>query len=75
MDTLDVLKEAIQEELFQREPLAAAIMLYLNKSDPAAHREILNHFDTLVSRRIDSLIQEALDNTASAKADGFDDLS
>lgn len=71
MGKLDALKEAVSEKLFEQEPLAAAVMFYLDKRDPAAHREILELFDGLIGRKIESMIQEALENDKSAKLEGF----
>lgn len=65
MTDLDALKEAISEKLFSQEPLAMAIMSYLNMADPDAHQNILDKFDEIVSNRIDSLISETLENEAN----------
>ena len=62
MTDIEALKESISEILFVQEPLAWAIMNYLNKSNPSAHQEILDIFDKIISNRIDSLIHEALEN-------------
>lgn len=69
MDRLDALKEAIREKQFEKEPLAFSVLLYLNKSDPQAHKEILDIFDGFLNKRMDALIEETLENEASAKID------
>lgn len=58
MDRTQALKEAITEEAFSREPLAMAIMLYLNQTDPAAHSIINNLFDGHMSNRLEQKIKE-----------------
>ena len=65
--TAEALKESVSEKLYAQEPLAQAILSYLNNSDPAAHQAILNRFDEIVSARIDCLIQEALENEANTE--------
>lgn len=65
MTDIEALKEAVSNELYAQEPLAQAILSYLNASNPAAHQEILNHFDKIVSARIDCLIKNALENEAN----------
>lgn len=65
MTNIEALKESVSEKLYAQEPLAQAILSYLNTSDPAAHRKILNRFDEIISARIDQLIDEALENEAS----------
>ena len=62
MTDIEALKESVSDKLFAQEPLAWAIISYLNKSDPVAHREILDIFDKIISDRIDSLIKEAIEN-------------
>ena len=59
MTDIEALKESVSEKLYAQEPLAQAILSYLNNSDPAAHQAILN--------RIDCLIQEALENEANTE--------
>ena len=56
MDRTDALKEAITEEAFSREPLAMAIMLYLNQTDPTAHSKINDLFDGHMSNRLEQRI-------------------
>ena len=58
MTDIEALKESVSEKLYAQEPLAQAILSYLNNSDPAAHQAILNRFDEIVSARIDCLIQK-----------------
>ena len=65
MTNIEALKESISEKLYAQEPLAQAILSYLNVSAPAAHQEILNRFDKIVSARIDQLINDALENEAN----------
>ena len=65
MTNIEALKESVSEKLYAQEPLAQAILFYLNNSDPAAHREILDRFDKIISARIDQLINNALENEAS----------
>ena len=65
MTDMEALKEAVSDKLFAQEPLAMAIMSYLNASDPAAHRRILDIFDKIVSAHIDRLVTDALENEAS----------
>lgn len=65
MTNIEALKESVSEKLYAQEPLAQAILSYLNVSDPAAHREILNRFDKIISARIDCLIEDALENEAN----------
>jgi len=67
MTDIEALKESISDELFQKEPLARAIMSYLNQSDPNAHRIILDKFDELISIRIDRFISDALENEANSE--------
>ena len=67
MTDIEALKESVSEKLYAQEPLAQAILSYLNNSDPAAHQAILNRFDEIVSARIDCLIQEALENEANTE--------
>ena len=59
---IEALKESVSDKLFSQEPLAEAIISYLNQSNPAAHREIMDVFDKIISARIDSLIKDALEN-------------
>ena len=49
MTDIEALKESVSEKLYAQEPLAQAILSYLNNSDPAAHQAILNRFDEIVS--------------------------
>ena len=72
MTDIEALKESVSEKLYAQEPLAQAILSYLNNSDPAAHQAILNRFDEIVSARIDCLIQEALENEANTENAGSD---
>lgn len=65
MTDIEALKEAVTEKLYAQEPLAQAILSYLNTSNPIAHQEILNRFDKIISARIDYLIEDALENEAS----------
>lgn len=67
MTDIEALKESVSEKLYAQEPLAQAILSYLNNSDPATHQAILNRFDEIVSARIDCLIQEALENEANTE--------
>lgn len=67
MTDIEALKESVSEKLYAQEPLAQAILSYLNNSDPTAHQAILNRFDEIVSARIDCLIQEALENEANTE--------
>ena len=67
MEKLDALKEALREELFTREPLAASIALYLNRKDPGAYREILDTFDEFVDIRLEHRIKEAIENDEAGK--------
>lgn len=67
MTDIEALKESVSEKLYAQEPLAQAILSYLNNSDPAAHQAILNRFDEIVSAHIDCLIQEALENEANTE--------
>ena len=60
MDRTDALKEAITEEAFSREPLAMAIMLYLNQTDPTAPSKINDLFDGHMSNRLEQRIKEYL---------------
>ena len=53
MTDIEALKESVSEKLYAQEPLAQAILSYLNNSDPAAHQAILN--------------QEALENEANTE--------
>lgn len=69
MDRVEALKEAIKQKQFNEEPLACAILLYLNKSNPQAHKEIMDIFDAFVDNRLEALIEETLDNELSAKVD------
>ena len=72
MTDIEALKESVSEKLYAQEPLAQAILSYLNNSDPAAHQAILNRFDEIVSARIDCLIQEALETKQILKNAGSD---
>lgn len=63
MDRTHALKEAITEDAFSREPLAIAIMLYLNRIDPAAHSIINDLFDDHMSNRLERKIKEFLEET------------
>lgn len=65
MTNIEALKESVSEKLYAQEPLAQAILSYLNASDPAAHQKILIRFDEIISARIDQLINNALENEAS----------
>ena len=65
MTNIEALKESVSEKIYAQEPLAQAILSYLNASDPAAHQEILNRFDEIISARIDQLINDALENEAN----------
>ena len=56
MTDIEALKESVSDKLFSQEPLAEAIISYLNQSNPAAHREIMDVFDKIISARNDSLI-------------------
>ena len=47
MTDIEALKESVSEKLYAQEPLAQAILSYLNNSDPAAHQAILNRFDEI----------------------------
>ena len=38
MTDIEALKESVSEKLYAQEPLAQAILSYLNNSDPAAHQ-------------------------------------
>lgn len=67
MTDIEALTEAISEKLYSKEPLAQAILLYLNKHDPSAHRQILDLFDQMVSRDLGNMINSVLENEASAK--------
>ena len=62
MTDIEALKESVSDKLFSQELLAEAIISYLNQSNPAAHREIMDVFDKIISARIDSLIKDALEN-------------
>ena len=62
MTDIEALKESVSDKLFSQEPLAEAIISYLNQSNPADHREIMDVFDKIISARIDSLIKDALEN-------------
>lgn len=55
MDRLDALKEAIREKQFEKEPLAFSVLLYLNKSDPQAHKENPGYICGFWVKRIDAL--------------------
>lgn len=63
MDRTYALKGAIAEDAFSREPLAIAIMLYLNRIDPAAHSIINDIFDGHMSIRLEQKIKEYLEAT------------
>ena len=67
MTNLDALKEAISNKLYEKEPLAWAIISYLDKTNPKAHREIIDIFDYIIERRINQLINEYIE-------DDIDDL-
>lgn len=62
MKQLDALKEALTDEAYQNEPLAQAIMLYLNKRDPQAHSEILELFEKIIATNIDRKICNVSEN-------------
>lgn len=63
MDRLSILKDAISEELFKKEPLAMAIMLHLQNEDPFAYSRIISKFDEIVSVRVDQLIEKYTDDS------------
>lgn len=65
MNQYEALKESISERLFEKEPLAASIMLYLNRTNPTAYKEILNIFDEWVSNRLDNMAQNVIDEGKS----------
>ena len=65
MTDIEALKDAISDKLYAQEPLAQAILSYLNALNPVAHNEILDRFDKIISARIDSLIQDTLENEAN----------
>lgn len=58
MTDLDALKEGISNSIFEKEPLAWAIISYLDKTNPKAHSEILNVFDKLIEVKLNKLIED-----------------
>ncbi len=62
MNELDALREAITSEQFNKEPLAMAIMFYLNKTNPKAYKEILDLFDKAIDGRINRMINDYKDS-------------
>ena len=67
MTDIEALKESVSEKLYAQEPLAQAILSYLNNSDPPLHHEILNRFKVTKTEQLDCLIQEALENEANTE--------
>jgi hypothetical protein len=58
LDKLDLLKDSISEELFTKEPLALAIILYLQKENKEAYSQIIHQFDEIVSVWLDKLVKK-----------------
>lgn len=67
MKDLDAIKEGFSNHLYENEPLARAILSYLNKSNPKAHKEILDIFDRIIEEKLNRYTQDYKD-------DGVDDL-
>lgn len=67
MKDLDAIKEGFSNHLYENEPLARAILSYLNKSNPKAHKEILDIFDRIIEVKLNRYIQDY-------KNDDIDDL-
>lgn len=62
MNDIEAIKEALAEEAFEKEPLAKAIMLYLNALDPSAHSQIVDAFDKIISAAVDRKIEATLED-------------
>ena len=60
---LDALRDYVKEHMFEKEPLAFAIMLYLSKHDKMADLQIMDLFDARVDTMINMAITEALNKT------------
>lgn len=58
MSNYESLKEIIIEELFEKEPLAMAIILYLNQTNPDARQKIVDDFSNIIDVRLDRLVKE-----------------
>lgn len=58
MRNLDALKEGIANSIYEKEPLAWAIISYLDKTNPKAHNEILDIFDKIIEAKLNNLIED-----------------
>lgn len=67
MKDLDAVKEGFSNTLYENEPLASAIISYLDKSNPEAHKEIIDIFDRIIEAEFNRYIQ-------NYKNDDVDDL-
>ena len=51
MTDLEALKEGLCNSIYEKEPLARAIISYLDKTNPKAHSEIVDIFDKIVETK------------------------
>ena len=58
MTDFDALVESIKNQLFEKEPLAMAIMGYLDQANPQAHKQILDNFDKVIDAHIQKHIED-----------------
>lgn len=58
MKDLDAVKEGLSNTLYENEPLAMAIISYLDKSNPKAHKEIIDIFDRIIEAKFNLYIQD-----------------
>ena len=58
MTDLEALVESIKNQLFEKEPLAMAIMGYLNQADPHAHKMIIDNFEKVIDAHVQKHIED-----------------
>jgi len=62
MTDLEALKEGMCNSIYEKEPLARAIISYLDKTNPKAHSEIVDIFDKIVETKFNQYIHDYKEN-------------
>ena len=62
MKDLDAIKEGFGNFLYEKEPLAWAIISYLDKTNPKAHREIMDIFDRIIEAKLNQFVRDYKEN-------------
>ncbi len=72
MTDKDALVESIIDKQFDNEPLAQAIMFYLNEDNPGAYSKIVALFEQIMKRKIECSIKDEQENDDASREHAID---